>query len=336
MPGGPDDVAATAMKPCDHLEKCGRVEMSADRTAVDDVVRRAKGHRESMMVNRCGRGAGGRLARVLAVPVLIAALVGGCGSESAPSAWSTGDRPEYEGPYDITQDNVVIEGMKILHPLIIKANNVVIRNCLVRSSTTGTQYESLILVLAHTRGTVIEGNDIRGPESSSGQQAVNGVKLFGDEVDFSNNEISQVAGNGIVLGGTKLRVVNNYVHGFVSRANVVSDAVVLGGQAKAGRVLVSKNRLEMWMPEGMASLIRLPEIASNIVVSDNWLAGGSYAIVGGGRASSITGNRFSARYSRHCGRLGTHSLPVDRGRQGIYWRENHWADGPTANQEIGL
>jgi hypothetical protein len=289
------------------------------------------------MRNRCDRGSGGRIARDVVVSVLVAVVLGGCWSGSATSAMPVaGARPEYEGPFVITRDDMVIEGMKILRPLVINANNVVIRNCLVQASTNAAAGEPLILVPSHTRGTVIAGNDIRGPEPSSGQQAVNGVKLYGDDIEFSNNEVSQVSGDGVIVGGTNLRVVNNYVHGFVSQVGGESDAVVFGGEDRTSRVLISRNRLEMWMPEGMASLISLPEVAPNMVVSENRLAGGTYAIAGGGGAATISGNRFSVRFSRHCGRLGTHLLQTDRDRQGVRWSENRWDDGPEAGREIGL
>jgi hypothetical protein len=119
----------------------------------------------------------------------------------------------------------------------------------------------------------------------------------------------------------------------VTRAGAETDAVVFGGRNRDSHIVVAKNRLEIWLPEGMASVISLPEVAPNVVISQNWLAGGSYTVRGDGGAGSITGNRFSARFSPRCGRRGTHLL-VARSGQAARWDDNRWADGPSSGQEI--
>lgn len=276
-----------------------------------------------------------RWTEVSVLSILLAVALGGCGAGAAPSAVPmSGERAVYEGPSEISQDDTVIQGMQILHPLIISADRVVIRDCLIQASTNARADEPLILVTPRARGTVISGNEIHGPPPSSGQRAVSGVKLFGDDVDFSNNEISRLAGDAVTLDGTDLRVVNNYIHDFVARAGAEEEAVVFGGENRNSRILIAKNRMEMWLPESMGSLVNLPEVAPNMVVSQNWLAGGSYAVQGGG-AAGVTGNRFSVRFSPLCGRSGTYLL-TGTSRPGVRWSDNRWADGPSAGQEVGL
>lgn len=288
-----------------------------------------------------GRTSDARFARVRAgmtrgvTIITVIATVTGCGwSAAAPPRSTAAEKPEYVGPQVITQDATVIDGMTILHPVVIQANNVVIRNSLITSATEEADDEPLVYVRPGAVGTILQGNEVRGPEPVAKGRASSGVKLYGNDIDFTNNRLSRIAGDGIVFHGTRIRLLNNRVTDFVYRAGVHYDALVYDGQEPQDDVLIKGNALELWVEGGMTTLISLPENAPKIEVSNNTLAGGAYALMGGGGGVRIVGNRFSTRFSRKCGLYGTHAHLGELYPGDITWSDNRWADGPQAGREI--
>jgi hypothetical protein len=227
--------------------------------------------------------------------------------------------------------------MVVLHPLLVLADGVVIRNCLIQTATDAAADEPLVLVSSGTRNTVINGNRILGPDAGADGQAASGVKLYGDDIDFSGNQLSGIAGDGITLDGAGLQVRNNHIYDFRLRSGVHYDGIVYNSSRTKGPVQITGNRVEMWLPQGgMTALISLPDAAGRMVVSGNWLAGGAYALMGGGGDVTITGNRFSTRFAPTCGRYGTHAHVGERYPDGIQWSGNQWADGPSAGHPVDL
>lgn len=241
----------------------------------------------------------------------------------------------YDGPSTITERGTVLDSVEVRMPLVIAADDVTIRNTSFRATTSVAVDEPLLLIAPGTTGARISGSSFSGPGPDPQQAPASGVKLYGDDVWFSDNTILGIAGDAVTIDGTEVVVERNRIADFVVRQGVHYDAIVYGGAPSTDSVVIRGNTIQMWLDEGMTALISLPSDAPLMVVQDNLLSGGGYALTGGGGGTTFVGNRFSTRFASRCGSFGTHAY-IGQVNGEITWRNNTWADGPDAGRLVGL
>ena len=255
---------------------------------------------------------------------------------TGPAAAGFTNLVPYSGPTVITQPGAVIEGRMISAPIEIAADNVTIRGNSIRTASS-IQYDVPVIGLRPgTKGARVVDNEITGRDRSADASPASGVKLYGDDIEFRRNNVSGIAGDAVTMDGNNIEVTDNYVHDFVFRPGTHYDAVVYGGSNTTNRVRIAGNRIEMWLPEDMTALVSLPDSSPSMVVDANLLAGGGYAVSGGGGGATFTDNRFSTKFSPKCGSWGTHAHLAKPGHEEITWSGNTWADGPSADKLVPL
>ncbi|MFJ3978127.1 hypothetical protein [Streptomyces sp. NPDC090021] len=259
---------------------------------------------------------------------------GACGY---PDANSTGPRIALErhdtGNMSVRKDGTVIKGWDIRGSLDIYANDVTV----IDSRITSTNWWGINLRpgysglrVLHTTITAVPG---KGPDNGGVNYAVS--NMGGSSIEVGWCDIS-VFGNALSMGQGDLH--DNYVHDLVAFRNQGgewqhTDAVISGGGNK-GRLTVRHNTLLNPTPvdKGATAAVGLfadTGVVSSVVVEDNWLAGGAYALYAGGPGATgiqVTGNVFSTQYHPAGGAYG----PVtawNAGGAGNVWKNNRMSDG---------
>lgn len=263
-----------------------------------------------------------------------AASPGACGF---PDARSTGPRIALErhdtGNMSVKTDGMVIRGWDIRGSLDVYADNVTI----IDSRITSTNWWGVNLRpgfkglrVLHTTITALPG---KGPDNGGVNYAVSNMGESSVEVGWCD---VSVFGNALSMGQGNLH--DNYVHDIVAFRNLGgewqhTDAVISGGGNK-GRLTVRHNTLLNSVPvdKGASAALGLfadTGVVSNVVVDDNWLAGGAYALYGGGPGATgiqVTDNVFSTQYHPHSGLYGAVAA-WNAGGAGNVWRGNRMSDG---------
>lgn len=259
------------------------------------------------------------------------------GEDGFPDASTTGPRvplaADDSGNVSIKKDGTVIKGKDITGSLDIYANDVTI----IDSKITSTNWWGINLrpgysglKVLHTTITAVPG---KGPDNGGVNYAVSNMGTSSIEVGWC--DIS-VFGNALSMGQGYLH--DNYVHDLVPFVNnggewQHTDAVISGGGGK-GKLVIRHNTLLNASPvdKGASAAVGLfadTGHVSNTVVDDNLLAGGAYALYGGGEGATgitVTNNVFSTRYHRNSGVYGAVTAWNAEG-SGNVWRGNRFTDG---------
>ncbi|MET7572388.1 hypothetical protein ABZT04_28395 [Streptomyces sp. NPDC005492] len=265
------------------------------------------------------------------------------GEAGFPDAHSTGPRtgltPHSTGNLSIKTDGTVIKGWDITGSLDIYADDVTI----VDSRITSTNWWGVNLRpghrglrVLHSTVTAVPG---KGPDNGGEDYAVSNMSTSSVEVGWS--DIS-VFGNALSMGRGNLH--DNYVHDLVPFRNAGgewqhTDAVISGGSNK-GELIVRHNTLlnPVAVNRGASAAVGLfadTGPVTNTVVDDNLLAGGAYALYGGGKGATgikVTNNVFSRRYHRFSGAYGAVAA-WNTGGKGNVWRGNRFSDGTAITPE---
>ena len=260
-----------------------------------------------------------------------------------PDAGSTGPRialrPRSTGNMSVRTNGTVIRGQDITGSLDIYANDVTI----VDSRITSTNWWGVNLRpgysglrVLHTTITAIPG---KGPDNGGVDYAVSNMGTSSIEVGWC--DIS-VFGNALSMGQGNLH--DNYVHGLVPFRNnggewQHTDAVISGGGNK-GKLIIRHNTLlnPVAVDRGASAAVGLfadTGHVSNTVIDGNLLAGGAYALYGGGDGATgitVTNNVFSTRYHRYSGVYGAVTA-WNAGGSGNVWRGNRYSDGTPITPE---
>ncbi|MFD4246314.1 hypothetical protein ACFWP3_32675 [Streptomyces sp. NPDC058525] len=271
------------------------------------------------------------------------AAPGDCGY---PDARSTGPRIALErhdtGNMTVRKDGTVIKGWDIRGSLDIYANDVTV----IDSRITSANWWGINLrpgfsglKVLHTTITAVPG---KGPDNGGVNYAVS--NMGGSSIEVGWCDIS-VFGNALSMGQGDLH--DNYVHDIVAFRNQGgewqhTDAVISGGGNK-GRLTIRHNTLlnSTAVDRGATAAVGLfadTGTVTSVVVEGNWLAGGAYALYGGGPGATgiqVTDNVFSTQYHPNSGAYG----PVtawNAGGAGNVWRGNRMSDGrPVTPQPAG-
>ncbi|MFJ3670769.1 hypothetical protein ACIPSE_30345 [Streptomyces sp. NPDC090106] len=263
-----------------------------------------------------------------------------------PNAGNTGPRGflkrDASGNVSIRTDGAVIKGKDIVGSLDIYADDVTI----IDTKITSTNWWGVNLRpgfkglrVLHSTITAIPGE---GPDNGGVNYAVSNMGSSSIEVGWC--DIS-VFGNALSMGQGYLH--DNYVHGLIPFRNSGgewqhTDAVISGG-GNSGKLIVRHNTLLNSVPvdKGASAAIGLfadTGHVSNTVIDDNLLAGGAYALYGGGDGATgitVTDNVFSTRYHRYSGHYGAVTA-WNAGGAGNVWSGNRFSDGtPITPRKAG-
>ncbi|MFJ9537512.1 hypothetical protein ACIRPX_09690 [Streptomyces sp. NPDC101225] len=259
-----------------------------------------------------------------------------------PNSRTTGPRtglePHATGNMSIRTDGAVIKGWDIKGSLDIYADDVTI----IDSRITSTNWWGVNLRpgfsglrILHTTITAVPG---KGPDNGGVDYAVSNMGASSIEVGWC--DIS-VFGNALSMGQGHIH--DTYVHGLVPFRNAGgewqhTDAVISGG-GNSGRLIIRHNTLlnPVDVHQGASASVGLfadTGHVSNTVIDNNLLAGGAYALYGGGEGATgitVTDNVFSTRYHSNSGVYG--SVTAWNAGSGNVWRGNRYADGTPVTPE---
>ncbi|MFZ3474669.1 hypothetical protein ACODT4_37200 [Streptomyces sp. 2.9] len=269
-----------------------------------------------------------------AAPACTSASPGACGF---PDARTTGPRIGLErhdtGNMSVKTDGMVIKGWDIKGSLDVYANDVTIIDSKITSANWwGVNLRPGFkgLRVLHTTITAIPG---KGPDNGGVNYAVSNMGESSIEVGWCN---ISVFGNALSMGQGNLH--DNFVHDIAAFRNLGgewqhTDAVISGGGNK-GRLTIRHNTLLNAVPvdRGASAALGLfadTGVVSNVIVDRNWLAGGAYALYGGGPGATgiqVTDNVFSTQYHPNSGTYGAVAA-WNAGGAGNVWSGNRTSDG---------
>ena len=241
---------------------------------------------------------------------------------------------------NITKDGTVIDGVDLTGSIDVWANNVTIENSRINAdSWWGINLRAGYQNLKILHCTIV-GLPGKGPDNGAEDY---GVSSSGGYVEVGWSDISKV-GEGISMGTGYVH--DNYVHDLqsfipagASSYEHLDDLISDGG---SGLVIEHNTMLDQFSPQQGASasvgLFDDSQAVTNTTVSDNFMAGGAFALYPGGGSSSqgisVTNNVFSTLYWSGSGYYGPDATEYWHGGSGNTWTGNTWADGPAAGQAV--
>ncbi|SEQ12244.1 right-handed parallel beta-helix repeat-containing protein [Microlunatus flavus] len=250
-----------------------------------------------------------------------------------PDASSTGvpagtTLKAYSGPSTITADGTVIDGKKITSCLVVKADDVTIKNSLISSSC-------FFNVLADDGGRRLLLSDV--------------------EIDGRNNagSDSAVAGGGYTClrcdvhgtidgfkAGTDVTIKDSWIHDLAMTDDSHNDGI-----QSLGTTSLKVQHNTIVLGDGATSAVMLStgsaDAMRNVSIDGNLLGGGAFTVYGGYQAGTdakskvsgiaITDNRFSTRIHPKSGAFG----PLTSTDSPVSVSGNTWYDGPNAGASVG-
>lgn len=199
-----------------------------------------------------------------------------------PNASNTGAKgtlTAYTGPMTISTAGTIIENKTINGTILVRANNVVIRNCKI---THGVWYG----IDADGYFVTVQDCTIIGPGTSAAANAgITGSGIF-ERNDISGSE------NGITLDIGASTVRNNYIHDLESKAGYqghYDGIAVQGGQNGVlieGNTVMGRDTSDVFVKDDFGSV-------SNVTINANYFGGNSGWVVvvdnrgGGGNISNV-------------------------------------------------
>ncbi|MGV4981074.1 hypothetical protein ACVB8X_31830 [Streptomyces sp. NRAIS4] len=260
-----------------------------------------------------------------------------------PDARSTGPRgtlkPHTTGAMSVRTDGAVIKGWDIKGSLDVYANDVTVIDSRITSDNwwgvnLRPGYHGLRIL--HSTITAVPG---KGPDNGGVDYAVSNMGTSSVEVGWCD---VSVFGDALSMGQGNLH--DNYVHDITPFRNLRGEwqhtnAVISNGGGK-GTLVIRHNTLLNPTPvdHGASAAVGLFADAApvtNTVVDHNWVAGGAYALYGGGPHASkiqVTDNVFSTQYHRKGGAYGVVAA-WNAGGAGNVWRGNRLSNGTAVFPE---
>jgi hypothetical protein len=275
-----------------------------------------------------------------------AAATGPCAGPAAcgfPSAADTGPRTSsmtaHSGNQEIRKNGEVVSGWNLEGSLDVYANDVTVVDSRIDSATWWAVnlrpgYTGLRVLHSELTGRPGAGPDNGGEDYAVSNMGAGSVEVGWDDVSVFVNALSLGHGS----------IHDDYVHDlqpFINRSGGYAhvDAIISDGDDKLG-LRIEHNTLLNPVPvdKGPTSAIGLlPNTGpiSDTTIVDNWIAGGAYALYGGGAGATgvvVTGNVFSTQYWSSCGIYG----PVaywNNGGSGNQWSGNRYSGSGAAVPE---
>jgi hypothetical protein len=265
---------------------------------------------------------------------------GPCASAAAcgfPSSADTGPRTgslaAHAGNQEIRRNGEVVSGWNLDGSLDVYANDVTVVDSRIDSASWWAVnlrpgYTGLRVLHSELTGQPGAGPDNGGEDYAVSNMGAGSVEVGWDDVS--------VFGDALSLGHGHIH--DDYVHDlrpFVNRSGSYQhlNAIISDGDDTLG-LLIEHNTLlnPARADQGPTSVIGLLPNTGPIAdtrVLDNWIAGGAYAIYGGGVGATgvvVSGNVFSTQYWNRCGIYG----PVaywNSGGSGNQWSGNRYSNG---------
>jgi hypothetical protein len=232
-----------------------------------------------------------------------------------PNAATTGPPAgalaRHDGDISIKDNGAVLDRWDLHGSLDIYANNVTVSNCRVTSSNWWAinlrpGFTGLKVLHCTLLGLVGKGMD-NGGENYAVSNMGNGTVEVGwcDVAEF---------GNALSMGHGNIH--DNYVHdlsAFITQSGSWqhTDAVISDGGDSAGLIIRHNTLLNQTrVDQGASAAIGLYAdngAVQNTTVDRNWLAGGAYALYGGGKGATnikVTDNVFSTQFWPNGGYYG--------------------------------
>ena len=234
----------------------------------------------------------------------------------------------YTGPSTITAAGTVIDAKKITTCLVIKADNVTIKNSLLQAG--GCFFN--VLSDDGSTGLTLTDVEIDGQNNKTGDSAVSGGGYTCLRCDV----------HGTIDGfkaGTDVTIKDSWIHDLAMTADSHNDGIQSLGTTKLAItgntiVLADGATSAVILSTGSASDMR------NITISGNLLGGGAFTVYGGYAAGTdtkskisniaITDNRFSTKIHPTSGAFG----PLTSTDAPVSVSGNTWADGPDAGRSV--
>lgn len=240
-------------------------------------------------------------------------------TSSFPDASTTGPRGALtvrKGDLTITEDGTVIENVELHGSILVRADNVTIRNSKIVS-------DGYWPVRTIGKGLLVEDTTIVG--SANSQASLAGNYFVGRRLNLYG------APDGIKMtsGG---EIYDSYIHDLADTPGAHNDGIDAGGPVK---IVHNTVLVEM----GQTSAIMLSEYGSDpdtdVLVKNNLIGGAGYTFYGGApdpaAGHEVVDNLFTTRFYPRSGYYG----PVAHWRSaGNTWANNRWADGPLAGQLV--
>jgi hypothetical protein len=233
----------------------------------------------------------------------------------------------YTGPTTINTDGTVIDGKTISQPLVVNADNVVVRNSRV---TAGGDYG----ILVWGRNFVMVDSEMTGRSQTAN---IAGYEDRGGG-DIHLLRVEGYGGVDIVrMGGDGSTVVDSYFHG-VCQPDICSGAHndTVGVLPGTHGITIAHNRIDN--ENSQTAAVEIGDVRYSCTsgqLLDNLIAGGGYTVYSGHGCDggyTVTGNRFSTRFYPRVGYWGVaYSWQADGGNT---WSGNTWADGSRTGQPI--
>ena len=234
---------------------------------------------------------------------------------------------DYTGPATITTAGTVLDAKKITGCLVIKADDVTIKNSLIRSTC-------LFNVLSDNGNTGLQLTDVEidGGNNLASDSAVSGGGYTCLRCDV----------HGTIDGfkaGTDVTIQDSWVHDLAMTAQSHNDGIQSLGTT---RLTIAGNTIVL--ADGATSAIILSTGSAtdmrNVTITDNLLGGGAYTVYGGYTAGeddkakvsdiTISDNRFTTKIHPRCGAYG----PLTSTDAPVRLSGNTWVDGPDAGKPV--
>ena len=254
-------------------------------------------------------------------------------STGFPSSASTGVRPgtslsAYTGPSIITRDGTVIDSKKITSCLVIKADDVTIKNSLLQSG--GCFFN--VLSDDGNKGLELTDVEIDGLGNTTGDAAIGGGGYSCLRCDIHGTTDGAKAGDNVVFR-------DSYIHDLAMTGESHNDGIQSLG---TDSLQIVHNTIVT--PKGSTSAIILSTGSAdqmrNVKIDNNLLGGGAYTVYGGYLAGtdslskigniSITNNRFTTQVYPKSGAYG----PLTSVSDPVNVSGNTWYDGPNAGKSV--
>jgi hypothetical protein len=234
----------------------------------------------------------------------------------------------YTGPSTITTAGTVIDGKRITSCIVIKANNVTIKNSLLQ--TNGCFFN----VLSDNGNTGLQLTDVEidGVNNATGDSAINGGGFTCLRCDLHGTVDGIKAQSNVV-------VQDSWIHDLVIGNDSHNDGIQSLGTTS---LKILHNRIVM--ADGATSAVILSTGSAsdmrNVQISNNLLGGGAFTVYGGyesGRDTlskvsniSVTDNSFTTAVFARSGAYG----PLTSVDSPVVTARNTYYDGSKAGQPV--
>lgn len=248
-----------------------------------------------------------------------------------PSATTTGvpagtTLTPYTGPSTITTAGTIIDSKTITSALIIKANNVTIKNC--RIAVPNAAF--IILNDSGNTGFLLQDTEIDGLNTVTDGAAIGGRNYTALRCNIHGT------GDGVKLGDN-VTIQDSYIHDLYGGNDSHND----GMQCSDGtNVRILHNTILPVYTGATSCIIIKADFGpiTDLIFDSNLVGGGGWCVYGGNgfsglpdaTAVQITNNKFTTAYFPNGGAFG----PITNTGAGVTVTGNTWADGPKAGQAV--